>query len=35
MKYLFLNKKPRDECGVFGVYNNSNASELTALGLHL
>ena len=34
MKYLFLNKKPRDECGVFGVYNNSNASELTALGLH-
>ena len=34
MKYLFLNKKPRDECGVYGVYNNSNASELTALGLH-
>ncbi len=34
MKYLFLNKKPREECGVFGVYNNSNASELTALGLH-
>ncbi|MBF91497.1 MAG: amidophosphoribosyltransferase [Rickettsiales bacterium] len=34
MKYLFLKKKPRDECGVFGVYNNPNASELTALGLH-
>jgi len=34
VKYSFLNKKPRDECGVFGVYNNPNAAELTALGLH-
>ena len=34
MKYYFPLKKLRDECAVFGVYNNKNASELTALGLH-
>ena len=34
MKYYFPKKKFHDECAVFGVYNNKNASELTALGLH-
>ena len=34
MKYYFPPKKLHDECAVFGVYNNNNASELTALGLH-
>ena len=34
MKYYFPQKKLHDECAVFGVYNNNNASELTALGLH-
>ena len=34
MKYYFPLKKLHDECAVFGVYNNDNASELTALGLH-
>jgi len=34
VKYFFLNKKPQDECAIFGIYNNKNASELTALGLH-
>ena len=32
-KYYF-NKRPTEECGLFGVYNNSDASSLTALGLH-
>ena len=27
-------KKPKDECGVFGIYDNNDASALTALGLH-
>ena len=26
--------KPREECGVFGVWNHSDAAALTALGLH-
>ena len=26
--------KPREECGVFGIYGNHEASLLTALGLH-
>ena len=31
----FLNiKKPKDECAVFGVFNNKDAAALTALGLH-
>ena len=34
MKYFFSAKKPKEECGVFGIYNHPNASELTALGLH-
>ena len=34
MKYFFSDKKPKEECGVFGIYNHPNASELTALGLH-
>lgn len=33
--YLYLPKsKPKDECGVFGVYNHDHAAQLTALGLH-
>ena len=32
-KYYF-NKRPTEECGLFGVFNNSDASSLTALGLH-
>ena len=27
-------KKPKDECAVFGVFNNNEAAALTALGLH-
>ena len=34
MKYLFSKSKPRDECGVYGVYNHNKAANLTALGLH-
>ena len=34
MKYFFSKHKPKDECGVFGVYNHPEASELTVLGLH-
>ena len=26
--------KLREECGVFGIYNNEDAATLTALGLH-
>ena len=33
-KYLFPKKKIREECGVFGVFNNDEAASLTALGLH-
>ena len=33
--YLYFPKsKPKDECGVFGVFNHQNAAQLTALGLH-
>ncbi|MAI84238.1 MAG: amidophosphoribosyltransferase [Rickettsiales bacterium] len=31
---LFDLKKPKDECAVFGVFNNKSASSLTVLGLH-
>lgn len=34
MKHFFLNQKPKDECGIFGVSHNKDASKLTALGLH-
>ncbi len=34
MKYYFSKFKPRDECGVYGVYNHNKAANLTALGLH-
>jgi len=34
VKYLFSKSKPRDECGVYGVYNHDKAANLTALGLH-
>ena len=34
MSIYFLKSKPRDECGVFGVFNHGQASHLTALGLH-
>lgn len=26
--------RPREECGVFGIYNHTDAAALTALGLH-
>ena len=33
--YLYFPKlKPKDECGVYGVFNHENAAQLTALGLH-
>ncbi len=31
---IFILKKPKDECAVFGIYNNDDAATLTALGLH-
>ena len=31
---FFLKKKPKDECGIFGISNDINAANLTALGLH-
>ena len=34
MKFFFHNKKPKDECAVFGIYNHKNAASLTVLGLH-
>ena len=34
VNHFFLKSKPREECGVFGVYNHEKASHLTALGLH-
>ncbi len=34
MKDYFPKLKPRDECGVYGVYNHNKAASLTALGLH-
>ena len=33
-KSFIHNKKPKEECAVFGVFNNNEASALTALGLH-
>ena len=33
-KSLFDLRKPRDECAVFGIFNNKDASALTVLGLH-
>ncbi len=33
-KFLFPKRKIREECGVFGVFNNDEAASLTALGLH-
>ena len=34
MKYFVPKFKPKDECGVYGVYNHEKAANLTALGLH-
>ncbi len=34
MNYFFSKKKPKDECGVYGVFNHAKAASLTALGLH-
>ena len=34
MNYFFSKRKPKDECGVFGVYNHKDAAKLTVLGLH-
>ena len=34
IKSFFNIKKPRDECAVFGVFNNKDSAALTALGLH-
>ena len=33
-KFKKYNPKLKEECGVFGISNNSDASALTALGLH-
>ena len=33
-KFKSFNPKIREECGVFGISNNNDASALTALGLH-
>ena len=33
-KFYLHQNKPKDECAVFGVFNNSEASTLTTLGLH-
>ena len=34
MNYFFSKNKPKDECGVYGVFNHQKAASLTALGLH-
>ena len=34
MNFFFHNKKPKDECAVFGIYNHKDAASLTVLGLH-
>jgi len=34
IKYKNFNPKIKEECGVFGISNNKDASTLTALGLH-
>ena len=33
-KFKNFNPKIKEECGVFGISNNNDASALTALGLH-
>ena len=33
-KFKNYNPKLKEECGVFGISNNNDASALTALGLH-
>ena len=33
-KFKIYSSKLNEECGVFGISNNSDASTLTALGLH-
>ena len=33
-KFKSYNPKLKEECGVFGISNNNDASALTALGLH-
>ena len=33
-KFKNYNPKLKEECGVFGIANNGDASALTALGLH-
>ena len=33
-KFKIYNPKLKEECGVFGISNNPDASTLTALGLH-
>ena len=33
-KFKNYNPKIKEECGVFGISNNEDASTLTALGLH-
>ncbi len=33
-KFKIYSPKIKEECGVFGISNNSDASTLTALGLH-
>ena len=34
MKIFFSDKKPKDECAIFGVSGNTQAAQLVALGLH-
>ena len=34
IKFKNFNPKIKEECGVFGISNNNDASALTALGLH-
>ena len=34
IKCKIYNPKLKEECGVFGISNNQDASTLTALGLH-
>ena len=34
IKSFITAQKPKDECAVFGVFNNNEAAALTALGLH-
>ena len=34
MEHFILKKKPKDECGIFGISNDEDAASLTVLGLH-